>query len=496
MKQNALKARLETGLVYFDGGTGSVLSSLGLPAGARPEKWTVQYPERIRALHTAYFSAGADIVKTNTFGVNPIHYRDEAEFETLVRDAVRLAREARDEAKRDGFVALDLGPLGLLFEPYGPLSFEDAVSAFSKTVRVGRDAGADLVLIETMTDSYETKAAVLAAKASSDLPVFVTNSYDARGRMMMGANAEAMVALLEGLGVDALGVNCSTGPVEMLETVRSLCKYASVPVIVNPNAGLPHIDDEGRTVYDLTPEEFAKATAELVSVGARVVGGCCGTTPDYIRALVRETEKTDPVPLSKKPRSVISSYTHALELSERPVRLGRRISPIFEPSLRDALLSGDYDELVTLAEEEEEDDAQVLLLHLAFDGVDEKETLPEAVRELQGMIGLPLSFETEDLGAMERAMRCYNGKALLISASDGETLGAVLSLAKKYGGAVAIRLSNGDERPDRVREILARAKEYGLSENDLLAELPTEEGATQDPVSDVRLRRFSDEVNA
>ena len=476
MKNDTLKARIEAGLVYFDGGTGTVLSSYGLRPEERPEAWTLTHPDQIRSLHAAYFSAGADIVKTNTFGANPIHYGDR-ELKTLIQEAVRLAREARDENKKDGFVALDVGPLGVLLQPYGTLSFDEAVEAFAKVIRIGCDAGADLILIETMTDSYETKAAVLAAKENSSLPIFVTNTYDSKGKLMTGANVEAMVALLEGLGVDAIGVNCSTGPVEMLRVVQELCKYASVPVIVNPNAGLPRVDDSGKTIYDLSHEDFAAAIEKIVRAGARMVGGCCGTTPEAIRAVIERTKGILPVPLTKKSRSVISSYTHAVEIgARRPILIGERINPTGKRLLKEALRNGDSDYILSLAEKQENEGAEVLDVNVGLPELDEVQVLCNTVKAIQGVTDLPLQIDTGNYEAMERALRYYNGKALINSVSGKEeSMEAIFPLVKKYGGVVvALTLDeNGipetaDGRVEIARRILARAKEYGLSQKDLL----------------------------
>lgn len=478
MKNSALKNRIEAGLMYFDGGTGTVLSSMGLSAGERPEVWTLSHPEAIRALHAAYFRAGANIVKTNTFGANLLHYDGEM-LDRLIRNAVHLARAARDETvgEGEGFVALDIGPLGALLEPYGTMSFDTAVEHFARVVRVGRDAGADCILIETMTDSYETKAAVLAAKENSELPVFVTNTYDAKGRLMTGANADVMVALLEGLGVDAIGMNCSTGPASMLPTVMELCKYASVPVIVNPNAGLPRVDDNGNTVYDLAPEEFAEAVSEIVRAGARVIGGCCGTTPDYIKATVEKTRGMSPVSLTKKPRSVISSYRHTVEIgTRRPVLIGERINPTGKKLLKEALRKGDVDYILALAEKQESEGAEVLDVNVGLPELDEKTVLCDMVKAIQGVTHLPLQIDTGDPVAMERALRYYNGKALLNSVSGkDDSMDAIFPLVRKYGGVVvALTLDEygipdtADGRVAIARKILARAREYGLSEKDLL----------------------------
>lgn len=482
MKNQVLLQKLREGIVYFDGGTGTVLSSRGLGAGERPETWNLSHPSEIRALHTEYYRAGAEIVKANTFGANPRHYDSET-LRAIVSAGIRLAREAREAVNAETgdvasrFVALDIGPLGVLLEPYGPLSFEDAIAQFSEVVRIGVEAGADCVLIETMTDSYETKAALLAAKETCDLPVFVTNTYDGKGKLLTGADPAAMVALLEGLGADALGLNCSTGPLEMLPVVKELCRCASIPVIVNPNAGLPRVDDDGNTVYDLSPEVFADAVCEIVRAGARMIGGCCGTAPAYIRAVREKTVGMTPVPLTEKHRSVVSSSTHAVEIGGlRPILIGERINPTGKKLLKEALRTGNIDYILSLAEKQESEGADLLDVNVGLPELDEKTVLCDVMKALRTVTDLPLQIDTGDSAAMERALRIYNGKALLNSVSGKrESMDAVFPLAKKYGGVVvALTLDeNGipetaDERVAIAKKILARAKEYGLREEDLL----------------------------
>ena len=260
--------------VYFDGGTGSVLQGMGLPAGQPPEYWNITHPEKIIALHKSYLDAGENIIKTNTFGLN----RDKFEnFDALIKAGIHCAKEAV-KGREEAYIAFDMGPTGRLLEPLGDLSFEAAVSLYADNIKAAKDCGADLVLIETMNDSLETKAAVLAAKENCDLPIFVTNVYDASGKLMTGADAAAMTALLESLRVDALGLNCSLGPDKMLPIAKTLCRYASVPVIVNPNAGLPEMRD-GKTIYTVTADVFSDYMAQLADMGASILGGCCGTTP-------------------------------------------------------------------------------------------------------------------------------------------------------------------------------------------------------------------------
>ena len=477
-----LLQNIREGLVFFDGGTGTVLASRGLRPGERPETWNLSRAEEICALHTAYYSAGASIVKANTFGANPMHYGD-AELRAIVSAGISLAIEARDAVSReDGrgeerFVALDIGPLGALLEPYGTLPFETAVEYFAQIVRIGAEAGADLVLIETMTDAYETKAAVLAAKENCSLPIFVTNTYDGSGKLMTGASPEAMVALLEGLRVDALGLNCSTGPAAMLPVVERLCSAASIPVIVNPNAGLPRVDEAGKTVYDLTPDAFAEAMCDIVRAGARIVGGCCGTSPAYIAAAQKRLAGILPPPLTKKHRSVVSSYTHAVYIGKnRPVLIGERINPTGKKLLKEALRSGNTEYILSLAEKQEAEGADVLDVNVGLPELSESDVLCDTVRRLQTVTALPLQIDTGDPAAMERALRIYNGKALINSVSGkDESMEAVFPLQKKYGGVVVALTLDENGIPETAegrvaiaRKILARAKEYGLSEEDLL----------------------------
>ena len=269
--------RLGKEWLFCDGGSGTILQANGLQPGELPETWNLSHKERIVKLHRDYFESGADIVVTNTFGANALKFPDHEELRQIVTNAVTLAKQARKEVGRedDAYVALDLGPTGKLLEPLGDLSFDRAVELFSEVVRYGAEAGCDLISIETMNDSYEVKAAVLAAKESCDLPVFATTTYDTDGKLLTGAPVEGVVALLEGLGVNALGVNCSLGPEQMLPIAQRLVNAASIPVIVNPNAGLPRVED-GKTVYDVGPEEFADIMEQIADLGIQVAGGCCG----------------------------------------------------------------------------------------------------------------------------------------------------------------------------------------------------------------------------
>ena len=329
-----IREKMKQGRLFFDGGSGTILQSYGLKPGELPENWNLSHPDVITGLHKAYLEAGSDIITTTTFGANRLKFKDN--LEEIIKAALSNAKRAIEESGlRDKYIALDVGPLGKLLKPMGDLNFSEAVDMFAETVQLGAKYGADLVIIETMNDSYETKAAVLAAKENCDLPVCATNAYDASGKLMTGASPEAMVALLEGLGVDALGINCSLGPDAMLPVVRQLLACASVPVIVNPNAGLPVLKD-GKTEFNIGPEQFAETMKEIAKAGALILGGCCGTTPDYIRATREAVAEIPPAFTVPKRRTVISSYSHAVTFDDKPILIGERINPTGKKKLKEA----------------------------------------------------------------------------------------------------------------------------------------------------------------
>ena len=313
--------KIRSSITYCDGGAGTLLQSWGLQAGEKPEMWNITNPDKIIEMHRQYLNAGAEIITACTFGANRLKFDN---LEDIITSAIKNAKTACDGF--DAYVALDIGPTGRMLEPLGDLSFEEAVSVFAETVRIGADAGADLVLIETMNDSLEAKAAVLAAKENCDLPVFVTCVYDETKKLMTGADPAAMIAMLEGLGADAIGINCSLGPRQMLEIVPEFAQNASVPIIVNPNAGLPR-SENGKTVFDVDADEFAEIMCEIVKAGATIIGGCCGTTPEHIAKAVEKTKNLPFKLPEKKNLTVISSYTHAVRIGDAPVIIGERINP-------------------------------------------------------------------------------------------------------------------------------------------------------------------------
>ena len=467
---------LQNNTVYLDGGMGTLLQQRGLQPGEAPERWNLSHPEVVTAIHRAYFDAGSHIVATNTFGANLLHFA-ENELEQIVAAALRNARRAAEEstAPQEKWVALDIGPCGKLLRPYGDLDFEDAVALFAATVRFGVKYGADLILIETMNDSYETKAALLAAKENSTLPVFVSNAYSEDGKLMTGASPAAMVALLESMGADAVGVNCSLGPEALAPVVEEYLRCASVPVLVKPNAGIPR-EEKGKTVFDVSAADFAKAMKPMAAQGARLLGGCCGTTPEYIAALVKETCTLAPVPVTEKNITCVSSYTHALCFDASPVLIGERINPTGKKRLRQALIEGDMDYILTEGIRQQDAGAHILDVNVGLPEIDEPSLLTNAVTELQAVCDLPLQLDTSDPAAMERALRRYNGKALINSVNGkAESMRAVFPLAKKYGGVIVALTLDEQGIPNSVvgrvaiaERIVKAAESYGIGRKNII----------------------------
>lgn len=467
---------LKDNIVYLDGGTGTLLQSAGLMPGEFPEMWNISHSDVIQNLHRSYFDAGSNIVCTNTFGANCLKF-SENELRNIISSAIKNARIGAEQSngKQEKFVALDIGPSGRLLSPYGDFDFEDAVETFAKTVRLGVKYGADLILIETMNDSYETKAALLAAKENSNLPVFVSNAYGEDGKLMTGASPEAMCALLEGMGADAIGVNCSFGPKQLMPTVKRLLAVSSVPVILKPNAGLPK-SLNGKTIYDVAQQEFAQIVSQSLKEGVRIAGGCCGTTPEYIKELVDLSKDVTPVAISKKNLSVISSYTHTVDFKNRPILIGERINPTGKKRFKQALLENDIDYILKEGVNQQEKGVQVLDVNVGLPDIDEVSMLKTCVCELQSIIGLPLQIDTSDISALEAALRRYNGKAMINSVNGKKaSMDAVFPLVKKYGGlVVALTLDESgipqtaEGRLSIAEKILKEAQKYGLCVCDLI----------------------------
>ena len=537
-----LLERLGKEWLFFDGGTGTILQGKGLKGGELPERWNISRPEDIIDLHCGYLRAGCDIFNTNTFGANALKFPgpgtggkadgkegkegkegkdgEHGELREIVEAAVRLAAEARRRTGReDAYIALDIGPTGRLLEPLGDLPFERAVELFGEVVRIGAAAGADLVLIETMSDSYESKAAVLAAKENCSLPVLITNVYDGSGKLLTGGTVDSTVAMLEGLGVDGLGVNCGMGPEQMIPIVQRMTEVASVPILVNPNAGLPRTEN-GATVYDVDPETFASWMEKIAAMGVQAVGGCCGTTPEHIRRTVERVKGTpDPeagdrettngipfVPNTPKHRTVVSSFSRAVEIGRKPVIIGERINPTGKKKFKAALREKNIEYILTEGLNQEDSGAHILDVNVGLPEIDEPEMMETVVTRLQSIIALPLQIDTSDPVAMERGMRLYNGKPMVNSVNGKqESMETVFPLVKKYGGVVVGLVLDEDGIPDTAdgrvaiaKKIYEAADRYGVPREDVVID-----GLAMTISSDTRgalvtletLRRVRDELH-
>ncbi len=461
--------------LYSDGGFGTLLQARGLKAGEKPEMWNITRSDDITAIHLEYLNAGSDIISTNTFGANPLKFDC---LEEIISAAFTNAKKAVELCgKEKAFVAFDMGPTGKLLEPLGDLSFEKAVEIFSETVRTAEKYSPDLYIVETMNDSYETKAAVLAVKENSDKPVFVSNVYDESRKLMTGASAKAMIELLEGLGADAIGINCSLGPRQMVDIVREYVKYSSLPVMVCPNAGLPR-SVGGKTVFDVDSEEFSDCMAEIAEIGAAVLGGCCGTTPEYIRKTVKKTADIPFTPVKKKDYTFVSSYTHAVEIGKAPVLIGERINPTGKPKFKQALREGNISYIINEGVMQEEKGVHILDVNVGLPEIDEDAMLVRCIKELQTVSSLPLQIDTVKASAMEKAMRIYNGKPLINSVNGKkESMASVLPLVKKYGGTVIALTIDEDGIPDTAEgrtaiaeKIINECAVYGIDKKDIIVD--------------------------
>ena len=464
--------RIKRERLYFDGGTGTVLQKMGLKSGEAPEKMNRFSRESVLNLHLEYLRAGANIIKTNTFGINSLKYDNPEEELTL---ALEIAREAVEVFGKEAYIAFDVGPTGRMLKPFGDLEFEDAVEIYARNMRMADKLGADLILIETMGDMYEIKAAVLAARENSSLPIFVTCAFGSDGKLLTGADPASLVAMLEGLGVSAIGVNCSGGPEELMPVVGEFIKYSSLPVIANPNAGLPK-SVSGVAVYNMGADEFADSVVEMCRMGAGVVGGCCGTTPEHIKALVSKSKDVPFAEVSKKSRTLISSYTHAVELGGVSKIIGERINPTGKPKLKDALRMSNLSYVLSLAVSQEEKGAHILDVNVGLADIDERDMMCRLISEIRGVSDLPLQIDTGNPDVMEAAMRMYCGKPLVNSVNGSDAvMRSVFPLVKKYGGSVIALTMDERGIPETAEgrvaiaeKIVAKAAEYGIDKNELI----------------------------
>lgn len=472
-----IKEKLSKEIIIFDGAMGTMLQAKGLSKDALPETYNITKPKVITDIHKEYLEAGADVITLNTFGANLLKFSND-ELKKVIDGAISCGEKAR-EGFKNKYLALDVGPLGRLLSPFGDLSFEEAYDIFAETIRIANDR-TDLIIIETMNDSYETKAAVLAAKEVSSLPVFVSNVYDEKGKLMTGADALAMIAMLEGLNVDAIGLNCSLGPLKMLEILPAFSKYSSTPTLIMPNAGLPKVVD-GKTVFDVSADDFAQAIEKAVDMGARVVGGCCGTNPQYIRKIADILKNKAPKEIEKKNHTLVSSYTHAVEWGNSPVLIGERINPTGKSRVKQAFREKDLSFILSEGIYQQKAGADMLDVNCGLPEIDEAEVLLSTVKALQGVTDSPLQIDTADPKALEKALRIYNGKPLINSVNGKqESMDAVFPLAKKYGAAVvALTLDEkgipetAEGRIEVAEKIINEAAKYGIDKKDIIVDTLT-----------------------
>ena len=463
-------------LLFFDGAMGTMLQDNGLMPGELPELWNLTRPEIIRNIHRQYLAAGADLLKANTFGANGVKLRSCGHtVEEIVTAGVRLAKEAA--AGGPALVAMDIGPTGKLMKPLGDLGFEQAYKIFKEMAVAGEKAGADFILIETMSDTYECKAAVLAAKENTGLPVFATLIFDGSGKLLTGGDVPAAAALLEGLGVDAMGFNCGLGPDQMKQLLPQLTRCCSVPIIVNPNAGLPR-SVGGNTVFDVEPGEFAASMEEIARGGAWMIGGCCGTTPGHIATMTARCKNISPAAPVRHDFTVVSSYAKAVVFGKKPVLIGERINPTGKSRLKQALRENDMDYILREGIAQQENGADILDVNVGLPEIDEVEMMRRAITELQGVIDLPLQIDTSNAEAMEAALRIYNGKPLINSVNGKEeSMRSIFPLVKKYGGVViALTLDEAgipetaEGRLAIAKKIVATAARYGIGKENIVVD--------------------------
>ncbi|MBQ8765317.1 MAG: homocysteine S-methyltransferase family protein [Clostridia bacterium] len=459
-------------ILFFDGAMGTMLQKNGLKTGELPENMNITHPEVLLKIHKEYLQAGCTVITTNTFGANSLKFNNVAE---IVTAGVNLAKKSTENCDREVFVALDIGPLGRLLEPCGDLPFEEAYHLFKEQVITGENAGADLILIETMGDLYEIKAAVLAAKENTNLPVIVSMIFDEKGILLTGADIRTAVVTLEGLGVDGIGMNCGLGPDQMLELLKEMKEYSSTPIFIQPNAGLP-VSVNGKTTYNVTPEEFAEKQLLILKNGACALGGCCGTTPEHIKAMIDLCKNEHITEITGKNYTAVSSYSKTVIFDKTPVIIGERINPTGKKLLKEALRNNDMDYIYREGVSQTDAGAHILDVNVGLPEINEPEMMVNSVKGLQSILDLPLQIDTSDTVAMEKALRIYNGKAMINSVNGKEeSMNSVFPLVKKYGGVVVCLTLDENGIPETVEgriaiaeKIINKAKEYGIGKNDLV----------------------------
>lgn len=476
VNMNAINKLLQEKIIILDGAMGTMLQQSGLKVGAKPEMLNIENPDLIVDIHSRYLRAGADIIYTNTFGANKFKM-SKYPYKQAILAGVECASRAVKEVGY-GYIAYDMGSVGELVEPLGKVTFDEVYEAFAEQVELVRDK-VDMFVIETMSDLYELKAGVLAVKENSDKPIMVTMSFDEKGRTFAGCPVEAMVATMQGLGVDALGLNCSLGPKQLKDVVVRLIEMSNVPIIVKPNAGLPTIR-KGNTEFDLSPQEFVESMQEYVRMGVQIVGGCCGTNDQYIALLADKLRYTEPKKPTTKHRVCVASSTKYVEL-DHPKIVGERINPTGKKLMKQAILDRDFSYIVSQAVEQAEAGADILDINMGMPNIDEAEMMKKAVKAVQSVVDLPVQIDSSDVKALESGLRYASGKPIVNSVNgDDDVMDKVFPLAKKYGALVVGLTLDKNGVPKTVRErveiaqkIVKKASQYGINNKDIIIDTLT-----------------------
>lgn len=470
-------------LLFFDGAMGTMLQKNGMKGGDIPELLNITDRSLIEKIHNGYLEAGADIITANTFGANPLKAEElGGSVDILAAEGTAIAKQCAEKfstPEKPRFAAFDMGPTGRLLEPSGDLSFDECYESFKRTAETAERSGADLVIIETMSDTLEAKAAVLAIKENTGLPVFCTMTFDESGKTLTGADVVVMCAMLEGLGADCIGINCGLGPAQIAVMMEELAKYASIPIMAQPNAGLPRVEN-GQTVYDVDPDEFGRECGKIAALGASVIGGCCGTTPGHIKKLIDYCSGYAPM-IEEKNYTVAASYSRAVFLDDRPVIIGERINPTGKKKFKEALKNQDIDYILNEAFVQRDAGADILDVNVGLPEIDECATMEKAVKAVSAAVNLPLQIDSSDPVTLERALRIYNGKPMVNSVNGKkESLDAILPIVKKYGGVLVGLCLDEDGIPPtaegRVKiaeRIAEEAAKYGIKKKDLVMDALT-----------------------
>lgn len=471
-----IKEYIKDNILIFDGAMGTMLQKNGLQMGENPEIFGFNNPDILINIHKAYLEAGANVVTTNTFGANELKL-DKLGYtvEEIVDNAISVAKKAIDnvDKSKPRYIALDIGPIGEMLEPMGTLSFDRAYEIFKRQAVQGEKSGANIIIIETMMDLYEAKAAVLAVKENTNLPVFCTMTFDEDGRSFTGCTPESMVATIGGLGVDAIGVNCSLGPKQLLPIVKKITKMATIPVIVQANAGLPNIIDE-QAYYDIDEKEFYSGVVEFINSGARIIGGCCGTNPNFIKYISDNIKDIELHKTEIDYKCIVCSPSKFIEI-DKPTVMGERLNPTGRKSLKEALKNENTDYIIKLALEQINAGAEILNVNVGLPDIDEKTVMPKVIREIQGIIDTPLQIDSSNIEALEQGLRYYNGRTIVNSVNGKEdSLEKILPIVKKYGSAlVGLALDDkgipetAEGRFEIAKKIVTRAQSYGIRKEDI-----------------------------